>query len=353
MNAIQLTIGTYTQGPTPGRGIVHAAVAPDGSGIEVLTVTPFTDPSWVVRSPDGRFFYPVSEAEQGQVAAFDADVDGTVLDTPLRRLAVHPTGGAEPCHASLIGGGSHLAVANYASGSLSVHPIGADGLVGARTCLVQHTGSGPDPDRQAGPHVHMVTEDPAGRYVLAIDLGVDSIFGYELDAGTGTLRQVARTRMRPGFGPRHLVFHPDGRHAYVIGELGFTVAACTYDAQRAELTVLREVPVLENGVPGPDRPAGIQISRDARFLYTSTRGRDEICVLSLAAGAGKPELVATVPARGSGPREIALSPDGTLLLSANEPGNSVTVFRIDPANGIPQPTGAQLDLPTPTCLVMA
>ena len=199
----------------------------------------------------------------------------------------------------------------------------------------------------------MVTEDPQGRHVLAIDLGVDSIYGYELDPETGGLEEVARTRLRPGFGPRHLAFHPDGRHVYVIGELGFTIAVCTYDARHAELTVLDEVPVLEQGVPGEDFPSAIRISPDGRFLYTGNRGRDTICVFSLATGPEKPELAATVPTGGSWPRDLALSPDGTLLLSANQKAGTVTVFRLDPETGIPEPTGAELAVPAPTCLVMA
>ena len=304
MNEIQLTIGTYTQGPDPRRGIVHAVLAGDGSSIETRAVTACPDPSWVVRAPDGRAFYAVSEATQGEAGAFSAGP--AAEDGGLGRLAVHPTGGADPCHASLLNGGTHLAVANYTSGSLSVHPVGADGSIGAQSSLVQHVGSGPDPDRQAGPHAHMVTEDPQGRHVLAIDLGVDSIYGYELDPETGGLEEVARTRLRPGFGPRHLAFHPDGRHVYVIGELGFTIAVCTYDARHAELTVLDEVPVLEQGVPGEDFPSAIRIS-----------------------------------------------PDGTLLLSANQKAGTVTVFRLDPETGIPEPTGAELAVPAPTCLVMA
>jgi 6-phosphogluconolactonase len=356
MNAIQLTIGTYTQGPDPVRGIVHAEAAADGSSIEAVAVTPFADPSWVVRSPDGRRVYAVSEGAQGQVAAFatvtvsEASAAGP---GPMAMLAMHPTGGTEPCHASLVGFGTHLVVANYLTGSLSVHPVGVDGTVGPQSQLVQHVGSGPDHDRQAGPHAHMVTEDPAGRYVLAVDLGADSIFGYELDAQAGRLNQVAQSRFRPGFGPRHLVFHPNGALVYVIGELGFAIAVCTYDAESGELAVLGEVPVLENGVPGVDFPAGIRIGRDGRFLYTANRGRDTLCVFSLAADPTKPELVATVPTGGSWPRDINLSPDGSLLLSANQRGDCVTVFRLDPETGVPQPTGARLEVPAPTCVVMA
>ncbi|HEX4789912.1 MAG TPA: lactonase family protein [Actinospica sp.] len=365
-DAIQLTIGTYTQGSDPARGIVRAVLAADGSSIAALgAVTPFADPSWVVRSPDGRRVYAVSEGAEGEVAAFataagrGADAGaGEVADAgaepaPLTPLSLHATRGAEPCHASLIGGGTHLAVANYGTGSLSVHPIGPDGEVGAQSQLVQHAGVGPDGGRQAGPHAHMVTEDPAGRYVLAVDLGADSIFGYELDAQAGKLTRVAQSRFRPGFGPRHLAFHPGGELAYVIGELGFAVATCRYDAARGELSVLGEVPVLEDGVPGEDFPSGIRIAPDGRHLYTANRGRDTLCVFSLVADAAKPELVATVRTGAAWPRDIALAPDGTLLLSANEHGGCITVFRLDPETGIPHPTGARLDVPAPTCLVMA
>jgi 6-phosphogluconolactonase len=315
-----------------------------------------------VRGPDGRHLYAVSEAMQGRVGAFAADpaaardedgADGAAPSGGLRQLSVHPTGGAEPCHASFVNGGTHLAIANYTSGSLSVHPVGADGSVGPRTCLVQHTGTGPDADRQAGPHAHMVTEDPDGRFVLAIDLGADTVFGYEFDPEAGVLNEVARSRVRPGFGPRHLVFHPDGRHVYVVGELGTAVAVCAYDAQSGELSVLGEVPVLEGGAAGEDFPSAVRLGPDARFLYVANRGQDVISVLSLAAGPDRPELVATVPTGGSWPRDLALSPDGTLLLSANQRGDSVTVFRIDPRTGIPEPTGARLSVPAPTCLVMS
>jgi 6-phosphogluconolactonase len=360
MSAIHLTIGTYTEGPDPQRGIVHAVLAADGTGIESRAVTSFPDPSWVVRSPDGRNFYAVSESTQGEVGAFAAGGrDGRAEDAEaqqdggLGRLAVHPTGGVEPCHASLLNGGTHIAVANYTSGSVSVHPIGADGSVGSQTNLVQHVGSGPVADRQAGPHCHMAAEDPQGRYVLVTDLGMDSVFGYRLDPEAGVLDEVARTKLRSGFGPRHFAFHPDGRHVYVIGELGFTLAVCTYDARHAELTVLDEVPVLEDGVPGEDFPSAVRVAPDGRFLYTGNRGRDTICVFSLAVGPEQPELVATVPTGGSWPRDLALSPDGTLLLSANQKGDSVTVFRLDPVTGIPEATGAYLSVPAPTCLVMA
>jgi 6-phosphogluconolactonase (cycloisomerase 2 family) len=356
MQGIELTIGTYTGGPNPARGIGRARLSADGAALGPRgEVTPFADPSWLVRggreAGGGQLLYAVDEGPAGRVAAFADRGEGWF--EPLGEAM--PTGGAEPCYAALVGGGRFLAVANYGDtddrGSLSLHRIEPDGSVSGQTHLAAFEGSGPDPKRQSGPHAHMVRESPDGRFVLAVDLGTDSIRTFVLDPERGSLAQVARSSFRPGFGPRHVVFHPAGTYAYVIAELGFAVAVCRYDAERGEFSVLGEVPVLADGVPGEDFPSGIVISADGRFLYTANRGRDQLLTFSLADPA-EPEHVATVPIGGAWPRDIALSPDGTLLLSANQRSDDITVFRLDPATGVPVPTGASMDVPAPACLLM-
>ena len=101
--------------------------------------------------------------------------------SPTARCAAlggRPTGGAHPCHLAVMPGGQHLVVANYGSGSVAVHPLDGDGAVGERTDLVEHRGHGPDPERQEGPHAHMVSPDPDGRHARAVDLGADTIYRY-------------------------------------------------------------------------------------------------------------------------------------------------------------------------------
>ncbi|MBR7837023.1 lactonase family protein [Actinospica durhamensis] len=353
MQGFELTIGSYTGGPNPIRGIVRAGLSADGATVAARgEVTPFADPSWLVRGGvDGELLYAVDEGPTGRVAAF---VDrGQDWFEP--HGAAMPTGGSEPCYAALVGGGAFLAVANYGDaddrGSVSLHRIEPDGSVGGQTHLASLEGSGPEADRQAGPHAHMVRESPDGRFVLAVDLGTDSIHTFTLEAGQGTLMQVARSSFRPGFGPRHLVFHPAGTYAYVVGELGFSLAVCTYAAAGGEFAVLGEVPLLEDGVPGSDFPSAVQIASDGRFLYTANRGRDTLLTFSLADPA-KPQLVSTVPIGGAWPRDIVLSPDGTLLLSANQRSDSISVFRLDPATGVPEQTGASLKVFAPACVLM-
>ncbi|HWG23894.1 lactonase family protein [Actinospica sp.] len=346
---IELLIGSYTEGPSPERGIFRATVTPDGSRIELRGVTPIApnvDPTWLTAGADGRFVYAACEGERGAVLALALDETGD-----LSVLNAQPTGGSGTCHLAVVNGGTHLVAADYVSGSVSAHPIAADGTVGEQTTLVQHVGSGPYIERQAGPHAHMIAEDPDGRFVHAIDLGTDTVYAYALDAENGALIEASRTTLRPAFGPRHVAFHPNGELAYIIGELGFEVAVCEYDAATGRLHPLAYVPIVEDGVLGEDFPSGIRVSPDGRFLHLAVRGPDTIRTYALV-DPRKPELVSVVPTGGKWPRDIVLSPDGTLLFCSNQLSDEVTVFALDPATGTPSATGAALDVPAPSCVIM-
>jgi 6-phosphogluconolactonase len=346
---LDLLIGTYTEGPNPERGIFRATVTADGSRIElrgVTSIAPNVDPTWLAASTDGRFVYVACEGERGAVLALAADDAGD-----LHVLNVQPTGGSGTCHAALVSGGTHIVAADYVSGSVAAHPIAADGTLGPRTAFVQHVGSGPYIERQAGPHAHMIAEDPNGRFVHAIDLGTDTVYAYEIDASTGLLAEASRSTLRPAFGPRHLAFHPTQDLVYIVGELGFEVAVCEYDATTGELSPLGYLPIVENGVLGEDYPSGVRVTDDGRFLHLAVRGPDTLRTYSLA-DPRKPELVSVVPTGGRWPRDIVLSPDNTLLFCSNQQSNDVTVFALDPETGVPGPTGAVLEIPAPSCVIM-
>jgi 6-phosphogluconolactonase len=346
---LELLIGTYTDGANPERGIFRATVTPDGSRIELRGVTPVAphvDPTWLAAAPNGRFVYAACEGEQGAVLGLAVNGTGE-----LKVMNAHPTGGSGTCHAAVVNGGTHIVAADYVSGSVSAHPIAADGTLGEQTALVRHEGSGPYVERQAGPHAHMIAEDPAGRFIHAVDLGTDTVYAYALDPQSGALTEVSRTSLRPAFGPRHVAFHPHSDLAYVIGELGFEVAVCEYDPTTGHLNPLTYLPIVEDGVLGEDYPSGIRVSQDGRFLHLAVRGPDTIQTYALA-DPRKPELIGTAPTGGHWPRDIVLSPDGILLFCANQLSDEVTVFAIDPATGLPAPTGAVLDVPAPSCVIV-
>ncbi|WP_406051782.1 lactonase family protein [Streptomyces virginiae] len=337
-------IGSFTS--TGGRGVTTAAVDPRTGALTPLSVTPAEDPSYLALSRSTGVLYAVNETERGTVAAFETTVAGLApLGAPVR------VGGSGPTHLSLAG--RRLLTANYTSGSVSSLPLAADGRPGGPARVLSHQGSGPDADRQEGPHAHQVLPDPTGRWVLAVDLGTDSVRVCALDPTTGAPRPHTETALRAGTGPRHLAFHPEGEVAYVLHELEPQVTVCRWSGGSGRLEPVGEVPVASAGASGAVRayPSAIVASPDGRFAWAAVRGADTIVTLSLADGPDKPRLTGAVACGGAWPRDLAVDPSGSRLYAANERSGDVTWFDVDPLTGQSRRAGS-VAVPAATCVVL-
>jgi 6-phosphogluconolactonase len=235
--------------------------------------------------------------------------------------------------------GRHLLTSNYGTGELTVHPIAANGELDDASQVVRHTGSGPETDRQAQAHAHMVTPTPAGDALLSADLGTDSVYVYSLDDSTGQLTLLVQNRMQPGSGPRHLEFHPSGQYFYLTNELSNTVTVCSYEAGTGTVKELAEYPAAPDPEDARNYPGGLVLSPDARFVYVSNRGDESISAFAVSDGGARLDAAGRWPCEGNWPRAITLSPDGTFLFSANQRSHNVSVLRVDPRSGTLSPTG--------------
>ncbi|MER8047944.1 lactonase family protein [Streptomyces sp. NPDC094032] len=336
-------IGSFTS--AGGRGVLVAEVEPESGALRLVGASDaVADPSFLALGPGGEVLYAVSETAEGAAAAFD-------VTAPEPRLLGAPVSvdGSGPTHLAVAAG--HVLTANYTSGSVSVLPLAADGSPKPVTGVVRHEGSGPVEGRQKGPHAHQVLPDPSGRWVLAVDLGTDSVVIGALDAGTGVLRPHGTTALRPGTGPRHLAFHPDGAHAYVLNELEPTVTVCRWDAGAGVLEPLGESPVVPADATGDRYPSEVVVAPDGRFLWAAVRGHDTLAVLALDASGEEARLVASVPCGGHWPRDLTLDPSGRHLYAANERSGDVTWFTVAPETGLPARAGS-VPAPAASCVVL-
>ncbi len=338
-----LLLGTYTSAEGGGQGIGLAEYEPGtgritGRGL----LAEVGDPSYLAVHPDGRTVYAVDEREDGAVTA--------VRLSDRKVLGSRSTGGAAPCHLCVHPGGRWLFSANYGSGSVAVHPVDASGAPGERTHLVTHSTPPPGPG-QRGPHAHQVVTAPDGAHVLAVDLGTDTVYTYRLDEGAGTLAEVARARTRPGAGPRHLTFHPGGRHAYLANELDNTVAVCAYDPGTGRLTVGE--PQSTGAGPGQgagtNYPAQLLVTADGAYAFLANRGHDSLTRYAVEARGARLRLLGTVPVGGDFPRQIAFSPDGALLFASNQRSGTVTAFHVGLEDGGLRPAGEPFASPVAVC----
>lgn len=343
----RLYLGTYTTSSSGGVGI--ASYDPGtGALTSAGKLAGVANPSFLALSPSGTHLYAVDEQSSGAVTAIAVDAQGG-----LKSLGSQRTGGSGPCHLSVHPAGKHVLSANYDSGSVSVHPLASDGRVLARTDLVQHTGSGPDPDRQEGPHAHMVLSDPAGGFVLAVDLGTDSVYTYRLNQTTGKLASVSQARVTAGSGPRHLAFHPSGAFGYVANELGNSVIVCAYNASTGALVPGSPQPTVPAGSPPGERnyPAEVLVSHDGAFVYVSNRGHNSVARFAVTDGGATLTLLDAVPTGGAYPRHISFDPTGTLLFAANQNSGTVTGFHVDTTTGALTRTATSYAAPTPVCVL--
>lgn len=343
-------IGSFTA--AGGRGITAVDVDP---GTGALSSAHHTDvvpnPSWLHYVPGAGeraegLLYAVSETPEGGAAVL-APVDG---GAPTLLGAVTPVDGADPTHLTLLGGLLHTA--NYSSGSVSSLPLREDGTLVGTAAVLRHQGSGPNAERQEGPHAHAVLPDPTGRWLLSVDLGTDSVRVCRPGTATHPPEVHREEALRPGSGPRHLAFAPDGHRAYVINELDSTVTTCDWEPEAGRLTPLAQTRVLPADAPEADGnyPSGLVIAPDGRFAWAANRGADRVAVLDLRERDGVPRLVTTVPCGGHWPRGLALDPSGRRLYVANERSGDVTWFDLDPGDGLPVHAGS-LTAPAASCVV--
>ncbi len=339
-------IGSFTKG-AGGEGVgISLARQDTATGVlePVGLVAETSSPAFLAWHPNGRHLYALNEVGEASVLAYAVDDSGALSEVGTSQ----PTGGKGACHLTVHPSGRYLLTANYGSGHLSVHPIGPDGALGERTDLVHHQGSGPNPDRQEGPHAHHVRVDPSGRQVLAVDLGVNAVLTYTLDLDTGTLTPGPVAKTAPGAGPRHLAFAPDGL-VHVAGELDSTVTTYSLDPATGAMEQRGVAPSTVQTAPADNYPSEIGISDDGRFLYVANRGLDVIGTLAVSGAKVAP--VADTPTGGAWPRHLAVF--GGHLYVANERSHEVTHFVLDAETGVPRQAPDILQTPSPACILPA
>jgi len=352
-------VGTYT-GPK-SEGIYAFRLRVENPAVsQNITLTPLglaaatPSPSFLALDPKRRLLFAVNEInrfdgkEGGAVSAFAIDRSKGTLALINQR----PSMGAGPCHLVLDAAGRHLLVANYSSGSVSVLPVAADGTLGAASDVVQHTGSSVNPERQKGPHAHCVTIDRANRFVFVCDLGLDKVMAYRWDERRGRLtpHDPPFAQVKAGAGPRHMVFRPDGRFAYVLNEMHSTITAFRYDADAGALHEVQSVSTLPEHFDGANTGAEVDVHPSGRWLYASNRGHNSVALFRID---GQNGTLAWVEDQGTGgftPRHFGLDPSGALLAVGNQGSNTILLARIDAGTGRLKPSGVLSYAVSPVCV---
>lgn len=331
-------VGTYTgKADKDSKGIYRAKfdIATGKLGEPELAAE-MGSPSFVTIHPNGKFLYAVGEGggkDGGPVVAFSIDAKTGGL-TKLNELK---SGGSGPCHISVHPQGTHAIVANYGGGSTAFYRLGEDGKLAERIAFVQHAGTGADPSRQKEPHSHCGFFTPAGTAAVSVDLGIDKVKVFAFDAAKNAVSDEGAEDIAtpPGSGPRHIAIAPDGKFAYVCGELDSTVNVIELGNKGGK--VVQSLSTLPNPVKG-NSTAECVLHPSGKFVYVSNRGHNSVAVF--AVGEDR-KLIAAGHITGDIkiPRNFNIDPSGKWMLIASQDGGKVGVWELDAKTGGGKETG--------------
>ena len=316
-------VGTYTNGESEG---IYRLLY-DTDRIETSLAAVCESPSYLCLSQTQDVLYAVKEdtvGGKGSVMAYRITDNSFELMNQVDSLSQGLV------HLVVNQDNTYLFTVSYEDAQIMMYRLNQDGSVGELTCQKKQEGHSIHPIRQTCAHAHSAWLTPDESYLCICDLGLDQMVVYEIDYTKGVLEEKSEWKVKfpEGSGPRHMVFHPQGDHAYLYSELSCRVYVMEYSVQTG-FHIIQEEKIFTNFnvEEENDRVTGaaIRMSQDGKFLYTSNRGEDSITLFEVDQN-GWIHKKNTISCEGKHPRDFNLSEDDTLLLCANRDSNDITIF---------------------------
>jgi 6-phosphogluconolactonase (cycloisomerase 2 family) len=345
-----LFVGTYAKESDDGIFLYRFNME-DGSSTFVNKVSGIENPSYLALDKEETRLYSVSEAPAG-AKVFAYSFDKQTGDIHLIDTGETGDGGSGPCFIWVDSERKLAVTANYRGGSISVFPLLSVGTLGI-PAVYSYEGGTSGSARQNAPHLHCIYASPDEKYLYANDLGTDRIYKYDIRSGEFGEKMLqagepAFFSLPAGEGPRHTAFHPNGKFAYLIGELSGRVTVLKYD--NGNFSPIQYIEADSLHAAGS---ADIHATPDGRFLYVSNRLKgDGLAIFSIDPGSGMLTKVGYQPA-GIHPRNFIITPDGGFLLCACRDTNRIRIFAIDKRNGSLTDLQKDIRVSQPVCLKFA
>ena len=333
---IRLLVGSYTD--SGSKGIYSLSFDQESGRSLLLDSLKIKNPSYLTLSKDGRYLYAVSENSDA-TAALNA-IRFHAKTGKMQLLNTVLTHGEDPCHVET--NGKLALTANYTGGSMSVFPIGKDGRLGNTKAVYKGNRGGERP-QQSSAHIHMARFLSDG-HILATDFSADQLLLFGTNTSGVSYERVAG-RVAKNSGPRHIELSKDEKTIYVMSELAGTVTVFANDHG-----TLKHLQTIASDSVNGGGGADIHLSPDGKFLYSSNRLKaDGISIFKVNPANG---LLTKVGYQLTGihPRNFCITPNGKYLLCACRDSNVIEVYSIDPENGLLRDTHQNILLKKPVCV---
>ncbi|MEY8292512.1 lactonase family protein [Carnobacteriaceae bacterium 52-44] len=337
----QLLLGTYTR--RVSEGIYSAVINPVTNQLdEVSLLAEVGSPTYLDTNEDKSIIYSViNENDKGGIVSLVKQDDGS-----YQRHTEAITDGAAPCYVAYDANRQYVYTSNYHKGEVAVYKTDVAGNLELLD-TVAHTGSSTH-ENQDSPHVHYSDLSPDENFVIVCDLGTDELYTYEVTE-EGKLEEVARLKVAPGTGPRHIVFSPTLDVAYLFGELSSDVLVLDYNPTTGEFTEKQTISTIPEEHTGFNGGAAIRISSDGKFVYASNRGHDSIVIYETD-DEGKLTLLGYTPTEGETPRDFNLDETEEYLVVGHQDTDNLTLFERNQEDGTLTLLQKDIEAPEVVCV---
>ncbi|WP_428067909.1 lactonase family protein [Chryseobacterium gambrini] len=316
----------------------------NGKLSKIASVSGISNPSFLTLSPNGKYLFACTESKTkngGSVSSFEFNPDKKTLQF----ISKQSSGGENPVYLTVHPSGKWLVNGNYTEGSVSVYPISGNGTLEPFVQNIQFSEGSVNPDRQDRAHIHSTVFSPDSDYLFLPDLGADKIRAYRFYGEKNTPLQEAEIpfiKTTLGAGPRHFTFHPNGKFAYCIEEMGG--AASVYAYKNGNLKPLQRIFTHPETCKEDFESSDVHISPDGKFLYASNRGKENNIAIFSIQDDGSLKTIGYQSVKGKHPRTFNLDPSGQFLITANTATNNVTVFKRNPETGLLKKAGRKIKI---------
>lgn len=338
-------VGSYTHGASKGIKVydvdVEKGLLTERNEVEV------SNSSHTAVSKNGKYLYSI---EDEGVAVFERDKDGD-----LARMNSVDIDGMRGCYLATDVDGKYLYVAGYHDGKVTVVHTHRDGSLGSLMDGVFHKGLGSVAERNFRPHVNCVRPTPDNKYLCAVDNGIDQVKIYRINKRTHKLELVDILRCPRETAPRIIRFSDDGKYAYLLCELSNEIRVYTYDGsgKHPEFELIQTISTLQKAEDQDavhNAASGLTLANDGRHLFCTTAGENTVSMFEINPENGILTKKFTLPISGDYPKDIVIFPDDKHLAVTNHASNTITVFSIDYEKNIIVMNGKPLKVDMPNSI---
>lgn len=322
------------------RGIYTLEIDGQTGAAEVVSTTQAYNSGCVALSRDEKYLYAASEGmtfhglASGGVTAYHIEKNGT-----LTELNGQPSHGQRTCCTAVERAGKNVYGCDFYVGTWSAYPVDEDGsLQPARLTVAPPEGSG-------WPALHCVASIDED-YVAVISLAETALVIYRASDGA----RVTSFPFPDRAFPRYLAAADNT--IYAMMQMPDQIYVLENRLKEdGTLRHLQTIEVMDEAHRNMPATSTIRVTPDQRLVMAANRPSNSVTVYSRDEhGLLTMEQVADIP--GDGPRDFNISRDGQLVVVAMQHSDEVAIMKVDYENKRLLRLGETIHVPSPAAVAV-